>query len=135
MYITRGQGLWKNLEIYMPGWSEKYLVYTMIFLFVLFLGLYWIFALKNKSKMLRNSQSLMIVLILVLFSFSIYCLADNTTSVEEAFAISTIILGILLYNFITIFNSYDSGLSIMAILPLIIYSYIYTWIYEIKNSY
>ncbi len=135
MYITKGEGLWKNLEIYTPDWSEKYLVYLMMFLFISLVGLYWFFTLKSRNKILRNSQSLLMGIVLVLFGFSVYCLADSTTSVDEAFAISTIILAILIYNFLTIFSGYNSALSILAVLPLTVYIYIYVWVYEIKNSY
>lgn len=135
MYMVKGNGIWKNLELYVPDWSEKYLMYIMIYLFILLVGLYWVFILKTNNKVLRNSQSLIIGVIMILFAFSIYCLADNTTSIEEAFVLSSIILALLIYNFITTFVGYNSVLSILAVLPLTVYTYIYVWVYEIKNSY
>jgi hypothetical protein len=135
MYMVKGNGIWKNLELYVPDWSEKYLMYIMIYLFILLVGLYWAFILKTSNKVLRNSQSLIIGVIMILFAFSIYCLADNTTSIEEAFVLSSIILALLIYNFITTFVGYNSVLSILAVLPLTVYAYIYVWVYEIKNSY
>ena len=135
MYMVKGNGIWKNLELYVPDWSEKYLMYIMIYLFILLVGLYWVFILKTSNKVLRNSQSLIIGVIMILFAFSIYCLADNTTSIEEAFVLSSIILALLIYNFITTFVGYNSVLSILAVLPLTVYAYIYVWVYEIKNSY
>ena len=134
MYMVKGKGIWKNLELHVPDWSEKYLVYIMIYLFILLNGLYWFFILKTNNKALRNSQSFLIGVVLILFAFSIYCLSDNTTSVEEAFVISSIILALLIYNFITIFAGYNSAMSILAVLPLTVYTYIYVWVYEIKNS-
>lgn len=134
MYMVKGDGIWKNLELYVPDWSEKYLVYIMIYLFILLVGLYWFFILRTSNKALRNSQSILLGVVLILFAFSIYCLADNTTSIEEAFVISSIVLALLVYNFITVFAGYNSAMSIFAVLPLTVYTYIYVWVYEIKNS-
>lgn len=135
MYITKGEGLWNNVEIYTPGWSEKYLVYLMIYLFITFIGMLWVFSLKSNNLVLRNSQSLIAGTVLILFAFTIYCLTADKTSIEEAFIISSVILAILVYNFISIFTGNSSSLAIFAILPLTVYGYLYAWVYEIKNSY
>lgn len=134
MYMTKGEGLWNNVEIYTPDWSEKYLVYLMIYLFITFIGMLWFFSLKSNNLVLKNSQTLISGTVLILFAFTIYCLSVDTTSIEEAFIISSVILAILLYNFISIFTGSASSLAIFAILPLTVYAYLYAWVYEIKNS-
>jgi len=132
--MTKGEGLWNNVEIYTPDWSEKYLVYLMIYLFITFIGMLWFFSLKSNNLVLKNSQTLISGTVLILFAFTIYCLSVDTTSIEEAFIISSVILAILLYNFISIFTGSASSLAIFAILPLTVYAYLYAWVYEIKNS-
>lgn len=135
MYITKGEGLWNNVQIYTPDWSEKYLVYLMIYLFIAFIGILWVFSLKSNNLVLRNSQSLIAGTVLILFAFTIYCLSSGTSSIEEAFIISSVILVVLVYNFISIYTGGSSSLALFAILPLTVYSYLYAWVYEIKNSY
>lgn len=135
MYITKGEGLWNNVQIYTPDWSEKYLVYLMIYLFIAFIGILWVFSLKSNNLVLRNSQSLIAGTVLILFAFTIYCLSTGTSSIEEAFIISSVILVVLVYNFISIYTGGSSSLALFAILPLTVYSYLYAWVYEIKNSY
>ena len=135
MYITKGEGLWNNVQIYTPDWSEKYLVYLMIYLFIAFIGILWVFSLKSNNLVLRNSQSLIAGTVLILFAFTIYCLSTGTSSIEEAFIISSVILSVLVYNFISIYTGGSSSLALFAILPLTVYVYLYAWVYEIKNSY
>jgi hypothetical protein len=135
IYIAKGQGLWKNIEVYTPYWSERNFIYTSFYLFVLLIGVLWVsINSSRKNKFLRNKQSIILSIVLILFSFMIFCMSEGNTSIEELFVLGSILLGFLIYNFLIILATYDYSLKIFSFLPLALYTYIYIWIYQIKNN-
>lgn len=135
IYVVKGKGLWENIEVYTPNWSEKALVITFFYLFVILIILSWYFNhIYFKNSLLNNLNTILFILILVLFSFFVFCLSDGNTSIEEAFVLSTMVLTLLVINllFTFMFNKVTS--KIFSLLPLILYTYIYAWVYEIKNN-
>ena len=136
IYISKGKGLWENIEVYTPNWSEKNLIYILFYLFVLVMGLQWfLITTRGNNRFLQNKQIMLISIILILFSFMIFCMSDGNTSIEEMFVLASIILGILVYNFLIVLLVYNYSLKLFSFIPLAIFTYIYIWAYKIKNNY
>lgn len=135
VYIIKGQGLWKNIEVYTPNWSEKILILVFFYLFViltvisLFYNRYHI-----ENPLFKNLNKVLFVLILALFSFVVFCLSEGNTAIEEAFVLSSIILGLLLANVVVTFMLCNTSGKIFSLLPLSLYTYLYAWMFEIKNN-
>ena len=136
VYVVKGQGLWENIEVYTPNWSEKALIITFFYLFVLLIFISWYYNnTQLKNALVKKLNKIIFMILLVLFSFSIFCLSEGNTAIEEAFIISTIVLGLILVNMIISFMFINSSAKIFSLLPLALYTYLYAWIYEIKNNY
>lgn len=136
IYIVDNGGLWENIEVYTPNWSEKYLIITFVYLFIIFITLSWLYNyyyLKNRS--IKSLNRIIYATVLILFFFSIFCLTKNNTSPDESFIISSILLGILILNILISLVFLKISGKLFSILPLSIYLYIYIWINEIKNNY
>jgi hypothetical protein len=135
VYIIKGQGLWKNIEVYTPNWSEKILILVFFYLFVMLSVISFYYNSRNiENPMFKNLNKVLFVLILALFSFVVFCLSEGNTAIEEAFILSSIILGLLLANVIVTFMLCNTSGKIFSVLPLAVYTYLYAWIYEIKNN-
>lgn len=135
VYIIKGQGLWKNIEVYTPNWSEKILILVFFYLFVMLSVISFYYNSRNiENPMFKNLNKVLFVLVLALFSFVVFCLSEGNTAIEEAFILSSIILGLLLANVIVTFMLCNTSGKIFSVLPLAVYTYLYAWIYEIKNN-
>lgn len=135
MYMIKDEGLWNKLEIYTPEWGENYMIYLSIYLFIAFTAVFWISVINTSNFSFKNSQSLIIGTTLLLFMLTIYSLEKIRDNFDEMFIVSSIVLAILVCNFLFIISGKHSSLGLLSFLPLILYSYIYFWIYEIKNNY
>ena len=133
LYIAKGKGLWENTRLYAPRWSEKFITYLFIYMFVLLIYNFW-FVITMSSSNLKDTQTISTGLMLLLFSFMVYCLADGNDAVEEAFVLSVILLGIMIVNFMTVMVVYNRSSLISAGLPILVYLYLFCWVYEIKNT-
>lgn len=135
VYIIKGKGLWKNIEVYTPNWSEKILILVFFYLFVLLSVLTLFYnSYHIENPLFKNLNNVFFVLILALFSFVVFCLSEGNTAIEEAFALSSIILGLLLANVVVTFMLCDTSGKIFSLLPLTLYTYLYAWMFEIKNN-
>lgn len=135
VYIIKGKGLWKNIEVYTPNWSEKILILVFFYLFVLLAVLTLFYnSYHIENPLFKNLNNVFFVLILALFSFVVFCLSEGNTAIEEAFALSSIILGLLLANVVVTFMLCDTSGKIFSLLPLTLYTYLYAWMFEIKNN-
>jgi hypothetical protein len=134
LYLGKGEGLWGEIEVYTPNWSDKTLVYLFIYLFVASTSLSWVY---NKSQRyeigVTKLNNLLMFLALLMFAFTIFALSEER--MDEAFVLSTIILVILLFNILISFMFRNKSSKIFSILPLMLYMYIYVWVFEIKNNY
>jgi hypothetical protein len=136
IYIVKGKGLWENIELYTPNWSEKILIIVFFYLFVFLATLSWWYNhTQLKNSLLINLNRTIFILILVLFSFSLFCLSDGNSSIEEAFILSSIVFGLLIVNMLISFMFNNTSSKLFSLLPLSLYTYIYAWMYEIKNNY
>ncbi len=136
IYIVKGKGLWENIEVYTPNWSEKILILVFFYLFVLLATLSWYYNhTQLKNSLLRNLTKTIFILILVLFSFSLFCMSEGNTSIEEAFILSSIVFGLLIINMMISFMFNNTSSKLFSLLPLSLYTYLYAWMYEIKNNY
>ena len=135
MYMIKDEGLWNKLEIYTPDWGENYMIYLSIYLFIAFTAVFWISVINTSNFSFKNSQSLIIGTTLLLFMLTIYSLEKTRDNFDEMFILSSIVLAILVCNFLFIISGKHSSLGLLSFLPLVLYSYIYFWIYEIKNNY
>ena len=136
VYVAINGGMWENIEIYTPNWSEKYLVITFIYLFIVFTTLSWLynhFHLNNRS--LKMINKILLYLMLILFFFTIFCLTKDNTAPNESFIISSILLGILILQIMMSFIFLKASGKLFSLLPLVVYLYLYIWIIEIKNNY
>lgn len=135
VYIIKGKGLWKNIEVYTPNWSEKILILVFFYLFVLLAVLTLFYnSYHIENPLFKNLNNVFFVLILALFSFVVFCLSEGNTAIEEAFALSSTILGLLLANVVVTFMLCDTSGKIFSLLPLTLYTYLYAWMFEIKNN-
>ena len=135
MYLVKDEGLWNKLEIYTPQWGESYMIYLSIYLFITFTALFWVSATNTTNFSFKNSQSLIIGSTLLLFMLSIYSLEKMGDNFDETFILSSVVLTMLICNFLFIVSGKNSSLGLLSFLPLVLYIYIYIWIYEIKNNY
>mgnify|MGYP000335892313 CR=1 FL=1 len=136
IYVVKGKGLWENIEVYTPNWSEKILIIVFFYLFLFLASISWYYNhVQIDNSMIRNLNKVNFIVIFALFSFFIFCLSEGNTAVEEAFIISSIILGLLLVNVITSSMFNNTSAKLFSLLPLTLYTYLYAWIYEIKNNY
>lgn len=136
IYITKGNGLWKNIEDYTPSWSEKILIYVFFYLYISLIFISWITNVKQFDHILmKRVYTLLVTINLILFSFIVFCLSESNTSIEESFIIGSILLGILLVTIMLSLGFNRTNAKIFSILPLAIYLYLYSWLYEIKNNY
>ena len=136
IYVVKGKGLWENIEVYTPNWSEKALILVFLYLFVLLMIISWYYNhTQLKNSLLNNLNKTTFILILVLFSFVIFCLSEGNTAIEEAFIISSIIFSLLIVSMLVSFMFNNTSSKIFSLLPLSLYTYLYAWIYEIKNNY
>ena len=135
MYLVKDEGLWNKLEIYTPQWGESYMIYLSIYLFITFTALFWVSATNTTNFSFKNSQSLIIGATLLLFMLSIYSLEKMGDNFDETFILSSVVLTMLICNFLFIVSGKNSSLGLLSFLPLVLYIYIYVWIYEIKNNY
>ena len=136
IYIVKGKGLWENIEVYTPNWSEKMLILVFFYLFILLTTISWYYNhTQVKNSFLKNITRTIFVLILVLFSFSLFCLSEGNTSIEESFILSSIVFSLLLINMMISFMFNNTSSKLFSLLPLALYTYLYAWIYEIKNNY
>lgn len=126
IYITKGEGLWNNVEIYTPDWGHEYTIFLFLYLFVILLTIHY-----YKT---RDSKALFIS-ILILYAFVVFCLADGIDSYQESFILATIVLFLLFVNIGMTFILRGNKEKLLAVLPLIIYLYLYVWVYEINNNY
>lgn len=136
VYINKGKGLWENIEVYTPNWSEKILILVFFYLFIILYTLSWYFNNQHFDiRIINIINKINFVITLLLFSFVIFCLSDGITSIEEAFIIASVIFGLVIINVIISFMFNDTNIKILSLLPLALYTYLYAWIYEIKNNY
>ena len=136
IYVVKGKGLWNNIEIYTPNWSEKELIIVFFYLFVLLMIVSWYYNhTQLKNPLVKSLSKIIFILILVLFSFTVFCLSEGNTSIEEAFIISSVIFGLVIINMLISFMFNNTSSKIFSLLPLALYTYLYAWIYEIKNNY
>ena len=136
IYIVKGKGLWENIEVYTPNWSEKILIIVFFYLFVFLSTLSWWYNNSQlKNSLLINLTRTIFILTLVLFSFSLFCLSDGNSSIEEAFILSSLVFGLLIVNMMISFMFNNTSSKLFSLLPLSLYTYIYAWMYEIKNNY
>lgn len=136
VYIVKGEGLWENIEVYTPNWSEKVLILVFFYLFVMLSAVSWYYNhTQLENNMIRNFNKMNFIIMFALFSFVIFCLSEGNTAIEEAFIISSVILGLLCLNTLTTFMFNDTSAKIFSLLPLVLYTYLYAWMYEIKNNY
>jgi len=136
IYVVKGKGLWNNIEVYTPNWSEKELIIVFFYLFVLLMIVSWYYNhTQLKNSLLLNTNRVIFILVLVLFSFSVFCLSEGNTSIEESFIFSSIVFGLLIINMLISFMFNNTSSKIFSLLPLALYTYLYAWIYEIKNNY
>ena len=136
IYVVKGKGLWENIEVYTPNWSEKVLILVFFYLFVMLMIISWYYNhTQLKNSLIINLNRTIFILILVLFSFSIFCLSDGNTAIEEAFIISSIAFGLVIVNMMISFMFNNTSSKIFSLLPLALYTYLYAWMYEIKNNY
>ena len=136
IYIVKGKGLWENIEVYTPNWSEKILILVFFYLFVFLTTISWWYNNSQlKNPFLLNLTKTIFILTLVLFSFTLFCLSDGNTSIEEAFILSSVVFGLLILNMLISFMFNNTSSKLFSLLPLSLYTYIYAWMYEIKNNY
>ena len=136
IYIVKGKGLWENIELYTPNWSEKILIIVFFYLFVFLTTISWWYNNSQlKNPFLLNLTKTIFILTLVLFSFTLFCLSDGNTSIEEAFILSSVVFGLLILNMLISFMFNNTSSKLFSLLPLSLYTYIYAWMYEIKNNY
>ena len=136
VYVIKGNGLWKNIEVYTPNWSEKVLIIVFFYIFILLSAISWFYNnTQMKDVILNNLNRIFFILILALFSFFIFCLSEGNTAIEEAFVISSIILGLLCSNVLVSFMFNNLSSKLFSLLPLALFTYLYAWMYEIKNNY
>jgi len=136
IYIVKGKGLWENIEVYTPNWSEKILILVFFYLFVVLTTISWWYNNSQlKNPFLLNLTKTIFILTLVLFSFTLFCLSDGNTSIEEAFILSSVVFGLLILNMLISFMFNNTSSKLFSLLPLSLYTYIYAWMYEIKNNY
>jgi len=136
IYVVKGKGLWENIEVYTPNWSEKVLILVFFYLFVMLMIISWYYNhTQLKNSLIINLNRTIFILILIMFSFSIFCLSDGNTAIEEAFIISSIAFGLVIVNMMISFMFNNTSSKIFSLLPLALYTYLYAWMYEIKNNY
>jgi len=136
IYITKGKGLWENIEVYTPNWSEKILILVFFYLFLVLAVISWYYnSITIKNPSIKTLNTVIFILVLALFSFSIFCLSEGNTAVEEAFVLATIVFGLLIVNMLLSFMINNTSSKLFSLLPLSLYTYLYAWTYEIKNNY
>lgn len=136
IYITKGKGLWENIEVYTPNWSEKILILVFFYLFLVLAIISWYYnSITIKNPSIKTLNAVIFILVLTLFSFSIFCLSEGNTAIEEAFVLATIVFGLLIVNMLLSFMINNTSSKLFSLLPLSLYTYLYAWTYEIKNNY
>ena len=136
IYITKGKGLWENIEVYTPNWSEKILILVFFYLFLVLAIISWYYnSITIKNPSIKKLNAVIFILVLTLFSFSIFCLSEGNTAIEEAFVLATIVFGLLIVNMLLSFMINNTSSKLFSLLPLSLYTYLYAWTYEIKNNY
>lgn len=134
VYITRGNGLWENVEIYTPNWSEKYTIYSFIYLLLIFFIVNYYLSTFINNMMFRKLNFVVLTLLILLFAFTIFCLSKGPENYQEAFILMTIALGLLIVNTFLILLGNKGTFKLLALLPLPLFLYLYSWVYEIKNN-
>jgi len=134
VYIARGNGLWENVEMYTPNWSEKYTIYAFIYLSLIFFTLNYYLTSFIGNVMIRKLNYIVITLLILLFSFTVFCLSKGPENHQEAFILMTIALGLLIVNTFFILLGTKGSIKLISLLPLPLFLYLYSWVYEIKNN-
>ncbi len=134
--IIENGGFWNNIEKYTPTWSEKYLILSFFYIFIVLISICWIYnSLYLRNTSFRSLNNALFVIILILFFFSIFCLSNTPTpGTEEAFILSILILSFLLISTVISLLFAPAAGKIFSLVPLLLYLYLFIWIYEIKNN-
>lgn len=134
VYVTRGNGLWENVEMYTPNWSEKYTIYAFIYLTLIFFIVNYYLSTFINNMMFRKLNFVVLTLLILLFAFTVFCLSKGPENHQEAFILMTIAFGLLIVNTFLILLGNRGTFKLLALLPLPLFLYLYSWVYEIKNN-
>ena len=136
LYILKDEGLWKNVEIFTPKWGEKYTTLCFIYIFIILFSLSFIYIVQlNENPSINKILHALFITILLLYSFTIFCMADGNSSFEEAFFLGTFNLILLLGFFYLLVRTRKQSAIIFSVITLIVYLYVYSWLAEINSNY
>ena len=117
---------WGKVQDYTPTWVDEKIFIMVVYLFLMTITASWLTIAQSHSKHKRYMIGNLYLVAVTLFYFVIFTMSEDTLNTTELIVLASLVLTLLILSLLS--------RQVLAVVPFLLYVYLFSIIYEIKNN-